>query len=710
MLKKISFKPGINRENTRWFTAGGWYDGDKIRFRQGTPQKLGGWDKISSVLYQGVCRSLWSWETLGNVNLIGVGTNLKFYISQGGAYYDITPIRAAANVATPFAATNGSTTIVVTAASHGALNGDFVTFNGATSLGGAITATVLNKEYQITYLTTNTFSITTSVAANASDTGNGGTTRMVYQLSVGAANQVASTGYGAGGWGSGTWSNSSSTASDLRLWSQSNFGQDLIFGPHGGALYYSYAARGLTPITITITLASPGVVTLPSVSYLAENGPVILETSGVLPTGLETGTTYYVKNLNVIPGTCNLSLTPGGASINTSGAQSGTHAISIRAVNLTTIPGASYVPTVQNIISISDTNRFVFAFGCNDYNASIQDPLLVRWSDQENAADWSVISLTNQAGSLRLTRGSKIVAAQQARQEVIVWTDSALYSMQYLGYPLVWNAQLMGDNISIASENCVAVASGVVYWMGRSKFYKYDGHVQTLRCDLREYIFDDFNTGQIEQVYAGTNERFTEIWWFYCSASATQNDRYVIYNYGEDIWYYGTMARSAWLDSGMLTYPLGATYVNNLVNHESGVDDNSGTNSVAIDSYISSSEMSVDDGDRFVFIRRLLPDITFRGSVTGTGGAVYPTPNVTMTILPMTNAGSGYESPPSIGLVDSAVVTQGATIPIEQFTGQAFVRIRGRQIIFKVESTDLGVMWQLGAPRLDYQIDGKRGG
>ena len=695
-LKKLVFKSGVNRENTRYYTEGGWYDGDKIRFRQGSPQKIGGWNRISSATFNGVCRSLWAWQSLAQIQLIGVGTNTKFYISRGGAYYDITPIRTATNLTTPFAATTGSTVITVTAPSHGCVNGDFVTYNGATTLGGAITATVLNTEHQITYVSANSYTISVSIAATSGDTGNGGTVRAVYQMNSGPAYQSPVTGWGAGGWGLGTWGTGVATTDSLRLWSQSNYGEDLVFGPRTGAMYYYYAERGVASTTATIPVASPAVIT--TTDQYTEGAPIVFETTGALPTGLTTGTTYYIKNY--VAGVFNIT-DSAGTLINATVAGSGTQSISVRAVNLTTINGASGVPTIQNYITVSDTFRFVFAFGCNDYGVSAQSPLLIRWSDQENAADWTP-SATNQAGSLTLTRGSQIITALQTRQEILVWTDSTLYSMQYLGYPLVWSAQLMGDNISIVGENAAALASGVVYWMGRDKFYKYDGRVQTQNCDLREYIFNDFNTQQAEQVFASTNEGFNEVWWFYCSAGSTVVDKYAVYNYAEDIWYYGTMGRTAWLDSGILEFPIAATYTKNLVNHENGLDNNETATPTAIESYITSSETDIDDGHNFVFIRRILPDMTFRGSTT-------ENPTATLSIIPLMNAGSGYTDPASVGGTNEAAVTRTATVPIEKFTGQVFIRVRGRQFSFKVYNNQLGSMWQLGAMRLEIKQDGQRG-
>jgi hypothetical protein len=465
-------------------------------------------------------------------------------------------------------------------------------------------------------------------------------------------------------------------------------------------MYYYYADRGLVSTTATITIASPAVVT--ATNLYAEGAPIVFETSGALPTGLTTGTTYYVRNY--VAGVFNVSATPSGALITTTGTQSGTQYISNRAVNLATINGALDVPTIQNYITVSDTFRFVFAFGCNDYGVSTQNPLLVRWSDQENAADWAP-STTNQAGSLTLTRGSQIITALQTRQEILVWTDSTLYSMQYLGYPLVWNAQLMGDNISIVGENAAALASGVVYWMGRDKFYKYDGRVQTQNCDLREYVFNSFNAQQSEQVFASTNEGFNEVWWFYCSANSTAIDKYVIYNYVEKIWYYGTMSRTAWLDSGLQSYPIAANYVTatltgNLINHETGLNDNTTGTAVAIDAYISSSEFDIGDGHNFGFVWRVLPDLTFGNATSTPAGAL---PAVSMTLQGLANSGSGVTSTAS-----QPVSKSNTYVITEQFTGQIFTRMRGRQMIFKIASNQVNTTWQLGAPRIDIRPDGRR--
>lgn len=615
-LQKLALKPGVNRENTRYTSEGGWYESDKIRFRQGTPEKIGGWQRISAATFLGVCRSLWNWVTLGSQNLIGVGTNLKFYIENGGAYSDITPLRATVTLTNPFTTTSGSPTVSVVDANGGYISGDFVTFSGASAVGGL----TLNGEYQLTIDTTatNTYFITASSNASSSATG-GGTVTAAYQINTGAASVTPLTGWGAGPWSAGAWGVGVPSDVQIRLWSQANFGEDLIFAPRGGDIYFWDATAGLTSRGVTLA-----------------------------------------------------SIAPVGAN----------------------------VPSVQDLILVSDISRFVFCFGCNDLASATKNPMLIRWSDQENATQWTPAA-TNQAGSLQLSRGAEIIAAKQARQEVLVWSDSALYALQYVGAPVVWGAQLVGENISIASQNAVAYANGVAFWMGIDKFYMYDGRTQPLPCNLRKFVFNDFNTAQYRQVFAGTVESYHEVWWFYCSAESDTADRYVVYNYLDNIWYYGTMDRTAWLDSGLRDYPLAATYSNNLVNQEEGVDDNELGASTPIHAYASTAEFDLDDGHQFNFIWRVLPDITFDGSTI-------ESPSAVMTLLPMQNSGSGYNSPASVGGSNNGTITRSAVLPIEKFTEQLNTRVRGRQMTMKIESTEAGVTWQLGSPRLDMRPDGRR--
>ena len=864
-LQKILFKPGVNKENTRYTTEGGWYDCDKVRFRQGTPEKIGGWQQISAYTYEGTCRSLWTWDSLGGINYIGVGTNLKFYIAQGGEYNDITPLRAVqVGLSGPFSAVpaqtftvtiaspavltpsslatvvdgmaftftttgslptglttgvtyyavdsssntcklaltlNGSpitttgtqsgthtlscTTVTVTDNSHGALDGDFVNFLGAVALstqtftrssatnfvlttalaqntqviltisaGGAlptglaentpyyinvvsgttvnftnvpngaaistssagsgtfslyvnsgITAEVLNQSFQITVLTTNTYTIESPVAAGVYDTGNGGSpVNAYYEINVGKDAAQPLTGWGAGPWGDGAWGYGTESTSPIRIWSQANFGQDLIFAYRGGPMYYWNASIGTTPNPVTITIAAPGVLTL-NVGGLSDGMAIVLLTTGALPTGLTSGTVYYVGGAS--GSTFRLATTYAnaiaGTYITTSGTQSGTQYVSSYAIPVTSLGGASAVPAQVNFVMVSDASRFTIAFGATPYASTDPnlDPMLIRWSDQESVVEWTPAA-TNQAGFIRLSHGSEIRTAVQARQEIVVFTDASVYSLQYLGPPYVWGSQLLGDNISIAGFNTAVIASGVIYWMGIDKFYKYDGRVATLRCDLRQYIFQDINLDQQSQFFAGTNEGFNEVWWFYCSSGSTVIDKYAVYNYAEDIWYYGTLGRTAWLDSGINQYPIGATYANNLVYHEYGVDDNTTETPAVIESYITSSEFDIGDGHNFGFVWRMIPDITFRGSSA-------TSPQVTMTLKPLQDSGSGYNNPESEGGVNYGTVTRTATVPIEQFTQYVYIRVRGRQMSFRVDGNQLGLQWQLGAPRIDIKPDGRRG-
>jgi hypothetical protein len=567
---------------------------------------------------------LWNWITLGGNNLVGVGTNLKFYILQGAAYYDITPIRASSTINNnPFVATLGSSIVTVTDTAHGGITGDFVTFSGATGLGGNITATVLNAEYQITILSANSYTITVSVTASAADVsgspGGGASVVAAYQVNTGPEVEIPIVGWGAGGWGAGPWGTGATAINSLQIWNQYNFGENLLFGPRGAGIYYWTATPGVTS----------------------------------------------------------------------------------RGVNLTTL-GDAQTPVVQNYIIVSDASRFTIVFGTNDPNAvspNQLDPMFIRWSDQEDPFVWTP-AITNQAGSIRLSHGSEIITAIQTRQEIVTFTDQAVYSLQYLGPPYVWGTQLLGDNISIISPNAAALASGVVYWMGVDKFYMYDGRVQTLSSDLLRYVFSDINQGQAEQVFGSTSEGFNEVWWFYCSANSTTVDKYVVYNYLEKVWYYGTLARTAWLDSGLLTFPIAATYLNNIVNQEDGIDDNSTATTAAIEAYISSSEFDINDGHNFGYVWRVLPDLTFGNSTTSPTGAQ---PQVTLTLYPMTSSGSGAGTPAS------ATVTKIAEYNItEEFTGIVYTRVRGRQIIFKMSSNQIGTSWQMGAPRIDVRPDGRR--
>lgn len=621
-LKKIQFRAGVNRENTRYTNEMGWYESQLVRFRQGTPEVIGGWEKISNNKFLGICRALWSWVTLGGLDLIAVGTNIKYYVERGGAYYDITPLADSTTGDATFAATPGSSILTVTDSGYADYAvGSFVTFSNAVTLGENITADVLNQEYEILSIpVANQYTIDVGVTAGIGDVGDGGPAVTAdYQINPGSAIEVPKSGWGAGAWGDGLYGIGTTSADEIRIWSQSNYGEDLIFGPRYGGMYYWTSSGGL-------------------------NGN--------------------------------------------------------RAVNIATIPGASDVPTVQQVIVVSDVSRFVMACGCNDINSATLDPMLIRWSDQEDYLNWTP-SPTNQAGSIRLSHGSEISTAIQTRQEIVVLTDMAAYSLQYVGAPVVWQSTLLADGVSSLSPNGAVFAANTLYWMGRDKFYKYDGTVQTLNCDLRRYVFQDINATQPYQVFGGALEAFNEVWWFYCSKDSTEVDRYVVYNYAEKIWYYGNLARTAWLDTDTRNHPVAATYYNNLVYHESGLNDAAGPNALPINAWISSAEWDADDGHNFSFMYRMLPDITFENSTA-------QNPTATLSVIPLKNSGSGYTVPASVGGSDAANVSRIATVPVEQFTGQVFIRVRGRQFVFKIESNQLDTSWQLGSPRVDIRNDGRR--
>jgi hypothetical protein len=646
-LQKLVLRPGINKENTNYGGEGGWYDCDKVRFRSGNPEKIGGWVRVSDAQYQGLARSLWNWTNYAGNNYLGVGTNLKYYIEEGGVYNDITPIRQTFSTTTTdncFATTIGSNIVTVTISGNGSSTNDFVTFSGATAVGG-IPALSLNLEFQVTTLTSDTFTIVTDTAATSTVTAGGGTAIVAaFQLTTGPTVYSVGTGWGAGGWGVVGWGLASPTSgvgNQLLLWTNDNYGQDLIIAQRGGGIHYWKNSWGLT--------------------HRAES----LQT-------LATGEGF----------------------------------------------AGTYVPHNVSQIMSSSIQRFVIAFGANPYLYGSPnndfDPMLVRWSDQENPYQW-VPDITNQSGEFRLTHGSYIVTSLTSRQENLVWTDSAVYSMQYLGAPYVWSFNLLMDNISIVSPNSVVMANDIVYWMGVDKFYMYSGKVGALPCTLKQFVFEDFNYSQTFQVFSGGNSGYNEVWWFYCSEYSTSIDKYVIYNYLDDVWYHGSLSRSAWLDSATRTFPISADYNNRLLYHEASVDDVSGELAEPIYSYVTSSDYDIEDGQHFGFIWRMLPDVNFNGSTVGTKDPNDETktingPYVNMTIVPRRNSGDPYGTAvsPTVTSNNAYAAPNPSVYVIQEFTGQVYTRLRGRQMSFKIESTSLGVAWQLGAMRVDTRLDGRR--
>ena len=707
-LQKLTFRPGVNREGTNYSNEGGWYDCDHIRFRSGQVEKIGGWTRLSNGSFLGTARSMWNWINLEGTNYLGIGTNLKYYIEYGGGYYDVTPIRKNVSpmlgevppstgnpLSTAYSTLNGGitatqtslvltsgtsfqnspgiikidseqiyytgkstntltglvrgyngttaathatsaavgcSTVTVTDVANGVVNNDFVTFGALTATGGFTTGQ-LNAEQQVFNVITvdkYTFNISGVFSTSAVTAGGGTVATAAYQINTGLDIYITGTGWGAGVWGRGGWGSASSTqavGSQLRLWSNDNYGQDLIIAPRNGGIYYWASADLLTT---------------------------------------------RAKLLN---------------DVSTTKGYSGT-----------------YVPNKTLEISASSIQRFVIAFGANPYQAGVPatdfNPMLVRWSDQDNQYQW-VPDATNQAGEFGLSHGSSIVAYINTRQEILIWTDSALYSMQYVGAPYVWSFQLLMDNISIMSPNSIYTVNNVTYWMGNGKFYQYSGRVDTLPCSLRQYVFNDINQNQSYQVFAGGNEGYNELWWFYCSLNSDTIDRYVTYNYLDKVWYYGTMARTAWLDSGIREYPMATDYNNRVLYHESDVNDVSGTSPVPIEAYVQSSDFDIGDGHNFGFVWRILPDVNFNGSNVNQ-------PFVTMTVKPRQNSGTPYGTA-NIPVVQSADnYLNQRSYNIQEFDGQVYTRLRGRQMSFRIESTELGVAWQLGAPRLDVRPDGRR--
>ena len=714
-LQKLQLRPGVNRESTTLANEGGWFECDKVRFRSGYPQKIGGWAPLSSSTYIGVARSLWNWVTLKGYNLLGVGTNIKYYIESGGVYNDITPIRVTTTLPNnPFTTLNASPTVTVNAPNHGANNGDYVTFSGATAVGGL----TLNSEFVITYIDSNSYSITASSNATSTATGGGAAVVAAYQLNSGASTITYQTGWGAGLWAgyvngttvtllNGTINNSVTTVVVTSTTGFSATGTILI---DSELITYT----GITATTFTGCTRGTNGTTAASHT----TGATVYNASTFTGWGQSISTTTFTQIrlwseanfgeyllINPSNGPMYLWI----PSYNVSGNLTFTN----RAELLSPSSSGVYqtdaeCPSVALLITVSDASRFVIAFGSNGYttdpNPTQQDPMLIRWSDQENYQVWTP-AVINQAGSFRLSSGSFIVAQQQTRQEILVWTDAALYSMQYLGPPFVWGFNILADNLSIISPNAIATANNITYWMGADKFYAYSGRVETLPCSLRQYVFGDINTTQSSQCFAGTNEGYSEVWWYYCSADSTVVDRYVIYNYLDQVWYYGTLGRTAWLDSPLRNFPMAATYSNNVVFHENGVDDTTTTgNTLPITSYIQSSDFDIGDGHNYGFVWRMIPDITFDGSTTPAPN----TPQVTFTVRPRQNPGSPYGTAdvPTVASTQSYANQRNYTV--QEFTQIVYTRLRGRQMAFKIISDTVGTQWQLGVPRIDVRPDGRR--
>jgi len=740
-LQKLQFRPGVNREGTTLANEGGWFESDKVRFRSGYPEKIGGWVKDTGSefptdtatgdtllqpptgSYWGVCRAMWNWLNLVGFNLVGLGTNLKYYIqnSINGSFYDVTPIRQTTAIASnAFTTVNGSTTVTVNATAHNAIAGDFILISGVSGAVNGIPDTSLNKEFRIvTILSGSSFTITVDTAATSS--GTAGACTVNYQMQIGGETATTANGWGAGGWG-GVLSPSATTtlngalnssATTITVVSTTGFAASDAICIEGEYITYS----GVTSTTFTGCTRGYN-----STAAAHNSGTSVFQYVGATGWGQGAAIGFAVnlrlwsqsnfgENLifNARGGAMNFwavnpsptvfdrgqVITPGGSITQKNYATgSGTTTVSID----------STCPTQVNYVMVSDSSRFTIAFGCNDptgvYATQNLDPMQIRWADQESYSDWTPAS-TNQAGAYRLSHGSQIVTAIQTRQEILVWTDTSIYSMQFLGAPYVWGFQIMGDNLSIISPNAPVTVNNITYWMGTDKFYMYSGRVETLPCSLRQYIYDDINLDQGLQVTGGSNEGYNEIWWFYCSANSTTVDKYVIYNHLERTWAYGTLARTAWLDSPLRQVPMAAGYNGQLIYHETGNDDGTTTPPSAIYSYVRSSDFDIGDGHNFGLVWRIIPDLTFDGSTVNA-------PTVNFTVLPRQNPGTNYGSSDNPSVASAQNYAGQRTYNIQQFTEYAYVRIRGRQMAFQISSSDLGVSWQLGAPRLDVRPDGRR--
>jgi len=623
-LQKYLFAPGINKEGTAYSNEGGWFNSNLIRFRKGLPEKIGGWTKASSNSFQSSGRALHAWVDLAGTKYLGLGTTWKYYVKEGEIYNDVTPIRATTTNGIVFAATNGSSTITATDSTHGAVTGDFVTISGSASLGGAITAVVLDQEYQITAVpTVNTFTFTATATANSSDSGNGGNaTDAAYQINVGLDVYVPSTGWGADYYGAGTWGSVSAltATNQLRLWSHDNFGEDLLMCPRGGGVFYWDESEGTDD----------------------------------------------------------------------------------RAVSLSDLSGANLTPTLALQVMVSDVDRHVICFGADPLNeggtarTGAIDPMFIAWSDQENVEEWEPKS-TNTAGSFRLSAGSAIVGAIRARQETLIWTDTSIYSMTFVGQPFVFSVNLVNEGIGLVGPNAMVNTPKGVFWMDKKGFYSYSGQVQELPCSVDDYVFSDLNQTQSYQIFGFVNKAFNEVGWFYCSGNSTVPDRYVVYNYQENIWMIGNLSRTAWLDEGIFADPKATStdvdYVGYCYNHETGVDDD-GTAMTNV--FIESSDFDIDPGgEDFQSITRIIPDIKFTGNgQTGASGQKVD------IVLKRRNF-PGEE------------LTTALTTSCTSVTTKVDTRVRGRQAVLRIQSndtdtTDTGTSFRVGAMRMDFKADGKR--
>lgn len=689
-LKKLTFTPGIQHDGSRYSSSGSWSEVDKVRFRSGAPEKIGGWQRAVSSEFRGVCRSLKPFTDLNNNYFLGVGTHLKYYIERGGTFSDITPIRTTIVQFNPFTTVNGSATVTVTIPNHGAGINDFVTFTGASAVGGL----TLNGEYQIVTVTNSSVFLITAASNATSGATGGGSVTAAFQIQIGLDSTLYANGWGAGTWGgitssvsftgsfSGTTLTVSAVASGTLAVGQLIVGTGVAASPPGSNATYITALGtgsggvGTYTVSVSQTLSSRA---LTAYSGTGWGSPASSITSG------QKLRIWSADNFGQ-----DLVINPNDGPIYYWSNASG---LGVRAVLLSSLAGASAVPGVARQIMVTDQDRKVLAFGCSDIVSGLQDRLLVRWSDTENPADWTPTEL-NSAGGIRIPTGAEFISALETRQEILVWTDSAVHSMRYIGAPFEYSITQIGMT-SILASRAMAAVNDMVFWMGTNGFYVYNGRVAGLPCSVKDYVFNDLNYDQAEKITTGSNMAFNEVWWFYPSANSSENDRYVVYNYNENVWFVGSIVRTAWLDRGLEDYPRATSTDGYIYFHELGQDDGSVNPFAPIAAYIESAPFEIGEGEQFGFAWRMIPDVTFRDSSNAN-------PSVNFVLKTQDYSGGNFKQSSNNNTVRTA------TMPIEQFTDQTYFRLRGRMMSLRVESTAVGVAWRLGVPRIDVRTDGRR--
>jgi len=688
-LTKLTFKPGVQRDGSRYASSGSWSDVDKVRFRQGYPEKIGGWQKTTTASFLGTCRSMRAWVDLTGNTYLGVGTNLKYYIDRGGSFYDITPVRYAPTLGTnPFSVSSGLKTVTVTAVGHGAYQNDYVTFSGATAVGGI----TVEGEYQITtVINANSFTITAANNATSTATGGGSIVVASFQINTGLDTSVYGNGWGAGLWGgptnltsasftasiSGTTMTVSSVAAGSLAIGQLVTGVGVSGGPPGSNYTYITGGSGLSwTVSPSQTVSSTAMTSASGTGW------------GSPANTTATGTKLRIWSNDNFGQDLVINPRDGGIYY-----WSNAGGLGVRAVLLSSLPGAADVPSIAKQIMVSSQDRKLIVFGCNPYGGTDQDPLLIRWSDTATPQVFTPLE-TNASGGFRIPLGSTFIGALETKQEILVWTDSTIHSMRYIGAPYQYRIDPVADT-SIAGPNAMAAANDTVYWMGANGFFQYNGRTTPLPCSVKDYVFNDMNLLQADKVMAGSNMSYNEVWWFYPSSDSQENDRFVAYNYAESAWFYGTLARTCWMDRSIEDYPRATSVDGYIYYHELGMDDGSTNPMSPIAAYIESAPTEIGSGENFGYAWRMIPDLDFRNSSAAS-------PSVVMTLKSQDFSGSNFSQTSPRGVV------QTATVPIQQFTDQVYFRLRGRMMTFRIESADAGVTWRLGIPRVDVRTDGRR--